>query len=75
MWCSCLAQAGELRLSLEPRLICAIYFLFLGGLIVGEGLVCPFLLSSAVRVVVLQWVLVVIATATDRGVLIAPAHC
>jgi hypothetical protein len=28
--------------------------LFLGGLIAGEGLVCSFLLSSAVRVVVLQ---------------------
>jgi hypothetical protein len=26
---------------------------FLGGLVVGEGAVCPFLLSSAVRVVVL----------------------
>jgi hypothetical protein len=39
---------------LELRRICAIYFLFLGGLIVGEGLVCSFLLSSAVRVVVLQ---------------------
>jgi hypothetical protein len=49
--------------------------LFLGGLVVGEGLVCSFLLGSAVRVVVLQWVLVVIATATDRGVLLAPAHC
>jgi hypothetical protein len=31
------------------------------AVIIKEGLVCPFLLSSAVRVVVLQWVLVVIA--------------
>jgi hypothetical protein len=48
--------------------------LFLGGLVVGEGLVCFSLLSSGVRVVVLQWVLVVIATATDHGVLLAPAQ-
>jgi hypothetical protein len=37
--------------------------------------VCSFLLGSTVRVVVLQWMLVVIATATGRGVLLAPAHC
>jgi hypothetical protein len=42
----------------------------------GKDLCVPSsFLSSAVRVVVLQWVLVVIATATDRGVLLAPAHC
>jgi hypothetical protein len=50
--------------------------LFLGGLIAEERLVRPFLPSSAVRVVVLlQWVLVVVATAICRGVLLAPAHC
>jgi hypothetical protein len=42
--------------------------LFLGGLaVVEEGLARSFLLSSAVCVVVLQWVLVVVATATGRG--------
>jgi hypothetical protein len=36
----------------------------------------PLLPSSAVRVVVLlQWMLVVVATAICRGVLLAPAHC
>jgi hypothetical protein len=45
MWRSCLVlvQAGELHLCLELRRICAIYFLFLGVLIVGEGLVCSLL--------------------------------
>jgi hypothetical protein len=76
MRCSCLTRAGEPHLCLELRRVCMCHLLpFLGGLVVGEGLACSFLLSSTVRVVVLQSVLVVIATATGRGILVAPAHC
>jgi hypothetical protein len=56
MCCGCLAHAGEPRLCVELRRICAIYFRlpFLGGLVVVEGLVRSPPLSSAARVVVLQ---------------------
>ena len=53
------------------------HLLFVSGWSYCGGRACVFLppQQCSARCGALQWVLVVIATATDRGVLLAPAHC